>query len=88
MTGRRKDPIWQYFEEIKLCDAKVNRAKCKTCNTMLVGLVARMKLHHKKCVNDTQKNLILSTSATMKAKETVTMDINIIEEGKFLFFYC
>lgn len=43
-AGRRKDLIWQDFLEIKNSDGKI-RAKCKTCEHEIAGLVARMKQH-------------------------------------------
>lgn len=48
MTGRKKDPIWCNFVEIKEHNKSV-KAKCKKCDIIMVGLVARMKTHLKKC---------------------------------------
>lgn len=48
MTGRKKDPIWCNFIEIKEHDRFI-KAKCRKCDKIMVGLVARMKAHVKKC---------------------------------------
>lgn len=45
--GRKKDPIWIYFEEMgaelgKTCQ----RVRCKTCKKPVQKLVARMKTHY------------------------------------------
>lgn len=48
MTGRKKDPIWCNFIEIK-GENKSVKAKCKKCDVIMAGLVARMKTHVKKC---------------------------------------
>lgn len=50
MTGRRKDPIWNYFIEIKDKN-KTTRAKCLKCSMEMAGLVMRMKLHKNKCIS-------------------------------------
>jgi len=45
-TGRRKDPVWNYFLEIKPNGTtKGTRAKCIKCNFEMSGLVDRMKTH-------------------------------------------
>jgi len=54
MTGRKKDPIWCNFIEIK--ENKSVKAKCKKCNIIMVALVARMRTHVKKC-NSTLSNI-------------------------------
>ena len=43
MTGRRKDCVWNNFNEIHKDNQK--RAKCKFCNLEIVPLVARMRQH-------------------------------------------
>lgn len=49
-TGRRKDPVWNYFIEIKSNGiTKSTRAKCIKCNFEMSGLVERMKTHLSKC---------------------------------------
>lgn len=49
-TGRRKNPVWQHFVEIRSSNGKTIRAKCKLCKEDMVGLVARMKQHREsKC---------------------------------------
>lgn len=55
MTGRKKDPIWCNFIEIKEHNKSV-KARCKKCDTIMVGLVARMRTHVKKC-NSTLVNV-------------------------------
>jgi len=49
MTGRKKDSVWCRFIEVKKEHNKYVKAKCKKCNTIMAGLVARMKAHMKKC---------------------------------------
>jgi hypothetical protein len=49
MTGRKKDPIWHNFIEIKEPHKSVNKARCKKCDTIVTGLVARMKKHVQIC---------------------------------------
>lgn len=55
MAGRKKDPIWDHFHEIKEHN-KPSKAKCKKCNLNMVGLVARIRTHVKKC-NSTLVNV-------------------------------
>lgn len=46
-TGRRKDPVWNYFIEIKSSGTtKGTRAKCIKCDIEMAGLVDRMKSNH------------------------------------------
>lgn len=47
MTGRRRDPVWAHFISVEKPYSKTIRAKCKRCNSEVVGLVARMKNHLK-----------------------------------------
>lgn len=48
--GRKRDPMWTFFDEIKPSEEKKSvRAKCKKCKIEMVGLVARMKIHLEKC---------------------------------------
>lgn len=54
MTGRKKDPIWCNFIEIK--ENRSVKARCKKCDIIMVGLVTRMKTHVKKC-NSTLVNV-------------------------------
>ncbi|XP_053129737.1 uncharacterized protein LOC128335458 [Hemicordylus capensis] len=57
-AGRKRDPVWQYFNEVPLPIGKAGmRAKCKHCNKEMQGLVARMRQHHEKCCDeDDQRN--------------------------------
>lgn len=53
MTGRKKDPIWVYFDNCakesgKLCE----RVLCKKCKAPVQKLVARMKAHISVCRKD------------------------------------
>ncbi|CAI6351030.1 unnamed protein product [Macrosiphum euphorbiae] len=57
MTGRRKDPIWNYFIEIKDKN-KTTRAKCLKCSMEMAGLVMRMKLHKNKCISILEDSIV------------------------------
>ena len=48
-TGRKLDPVWQYFHVIQKDSRKGRRAKCKKCGHEVEGQVARMKKHLFKC---------------------------------------
>jgi uncharacterized protein YuzB (UPF0349 family) len=52
-AGRKKDPVWVYFDEEKTSTDKGVRikAKCKSCGKQLQGLVARLKDHKGKCIS-------------------------------------
>ena len=48
--GRKRDPIWNYFEELPKVLGKTGvRAKCIYCHNESQGLVARLKKHYDKC---------------------------------------
>lgn len=49
MSGRKKDPVWCSFLEIRE-DGKVKKAKCRKCYVEMANLVSRMKTHLTKCV--------------------------------------
>lgn len=50
--GRKKDYVWNHFIEVSPSEKnKSIRARCKSCSSEVVGLVARMKAHLKKCVS-------------------------------------
>lgn len=64
MAGRKKDDIWQFFEEksLKMEGKKGRRAICKKCNLEIQGIAERLKKHYAKCnVN------IASTSSNIDA---------------------
>ena len=42
-TGRKKDPIWLYFDEGATVLEQGIKAKCKICEKAMMELVARMK---------------------------------------------
>ncbi|CAK9299166.1 unnamed protein product [Gordionus sp. m RMFG-2023] len=51
-SGRKKDPIWRYYDEIKhIRDKTGTRAICKKCKHEMQGLVERLKNHKQKCTN-------------------------------------
>ena len=48
--GRKRDPIWNYFEELPKVLGKTGvRAKCIYCHNESQGLVARLKKYYDKC---------------------------------------
>ncbi|XP_067412762.1 heterogeneous nuclear ribonucleoprotein U-like protein 1 isoform X2 [Emydura macquarii macquarii] len=62
-SGRKRDPIWEYFEEIPSLGKKGKRVKCKQCKKEMQGLVARMKHHHENCLlgeNDVNEDVDMS----------------------------
>ncbi|KAM7170413.1 uncharacterized protein RBU57_005113 [Macrochelys suwanniensis] len=63
-AGCKRDPIWEYFNEVPLPVGKTGMcAKCKQCNKEMQGLAARMKHHEKcsfsggSCVEDDERNM-------------------------------
>ncbi|KAG7172414.1 putative BED zinc finger-containing protein 3, partial [Homarus americanus] len=50
-SGRKKDPLWYYFDRIP--KGKGFRAKCKKCNQEIQGIVSRMKKHMEICQKQT-----------------------------------
>ncbi|XP_060546381.1 uncharacterized protein LOC132711450 [Pantherophis guttatus] len=56
-AGRKRDPVWQYFNEVPLPIGKAGMcANCKHCNKEMQGLVARMRQHHECYDEDDQRN--------------------------------
>lgn len=49
MAGRKKDPVWNNFEEEPTISGKGVKATCKACGKQLMGLVVRMKKHLDTC---------------------------------------
>ncbi|XP_043348750.1 armadillo repeat-containing protein 8 isoform X3 [Dermochelys coriacea] len=50
VTDRKRDPVWEYFNEVPLPVGKTGmHAKCKQCNKEVQGLVTQMKQQHEKC---------------------------------------
>jgi hypothetical protein len=49
MAGRKKDSIWMYFTEEPTTSGKGVKARCKTCQKVIMGLVLRMKKHVDQC---------------------------------------
>ncbi|GBP22163.1 hypothetical protein EVAR_10673_1 [Eumeta japonica] len=76
-TGRKKDPLWQYFSELPgESDKKTLRVKCKYCNKNMVGLIARMKAHLTKCSDykSKKKNFGLGASSTTMRNDSDSSD--------------
>lgn len=45
-SGRKKDPIWIFYDELPVrLGIKGIRAKCKTCEKEIQGIVSRLKKH-------------------------------------------
>ncbi|XP_025051378.1 uncharacterized protein LOC102368925 isoform X2 [Alligator sinensis] len=62
-SGRKRDSLWEYFEEIPSLGKKGKRAKCKQCKREMQGLVARMKRHRDNCLwgeNDVDEDVDVS----------------------------
>ncbi|XP_042908365.1 uncharacterized protein [Parasteatoda tepidariorum] len=56
-AGRKKDPIWVYYNEKIELGKKGSKAICNLCQKEMQGLVSRMKMHHEVCVakNEVEK---------------------------------
>ncbi|XP_025050559.1 WD repeat-containing protein 25-like [Alligator sinensis] len=62
-SGYKRDPIWEYFEEIPSLGKKEKRIKCKQRKKEMQGLVARMKHHNENCLlgeNDVHEDVDMS----------------------------
>ncbi|XP_076030420.1 uncharacterized protein LOC143018720 [Oratosquilla oratoria] len=53
-SGRKNDPVWNYFEKLPTTSGKGYRAKCKDCSQELQGIVSRLKSHRDKCQGQPQ----------------------------------
>lgn len=61
MTGRRKHPIWFYFDE-EITQGKSKRAICKDCKLSIVALVERMIKHKMTCKTNIKNEIIEQNS--------------------------
>lgn len=61
MTGRRKHPIWFYFDE-EIAQGKSKRAICKDCKLSIVALVERMIKHKSTCTTNIKNEIIEQNS--------------------------
>lgn len=53
MSGRKRDSVWNYFNEINKQSVTNKKASCKKCGKTLQAMVVRMKAHKTKCVDAT-----------------------------------
>lgn len=53
-SGRKNDPVWNYFLKLSTTSGKGYRAKCKECSLELQGIVSRLKSHREKCQSQPQ----------------------------------
>ena len=53
-SGRKNDPVWNYFQKLPTTSGKGYRAKCKDCSQELQGIVSRLKSHRDKCQSQPQ----------------------------------
>lgn len=51
MSGRKRDPIWNYFEETNKENPTNKKAVCKVCGKTLQAMVSRMQKHKISCKN-------------------------------------
>ena len=65
MSGRKSDLIWTHFDKIRTKSGVGQRAKCKSCNKEMQGLVARLKKHYEKCLEEVE-----GLDSTFKPSET------------------
>uniref|UniRef100_A0A6P7H6L1 Uncharacterized protein LOC114346820 n=1 Tax=Diabrotica virgifera virgifera TaxID=50390 RepID=A0A6P7H6L1_DIAVI len=49
MSGRKKDPIWQFYVKTTNPNKLGCRAICRKCRKDIQGLVQRLKAHHDVC---------------------------------------
>ncbi|CAG9825826.1 unnamed protein product [Phaedon cochleariae] len=55
MSGRKRDPIWKYFDECNQQNPTNKKAVCKACGNKLQAMVSRMQKHKSKCKIDPEK---------------------------------
>ena len=53
-SGRKNDPVWNYFQKLPTTSGKGYRAKCKDCSQEQQGIVSRLKSHRDKCQSQPQ----------------------------------
>lgn len=58
MSGRKRDPIWKYFEECNKQNPTNKKAMCKACGKTLQAMVSRMQKHKSNCNNVPETNAI------------------------------
>lgn len=51
MSGRKRDPIWIYFEQCNKQIPTNKKAVCKACGKTLQAMVSRMQKHKSSCKN-------------------------------------
>lgn len=99
-SGRKKDPIWQHFIEIKEIGKAGQKCECKYCGKIMQGIVERMKTHNKQCAkpessssqpNGNEIELSTSTTSTMdkflKITKTTKLEKDNFDEqvSRFVF---
>lgn len=47
--GRKRNPFWQYFQEIENPEKKYKKAECKICHKQISGIRDRMAKHIESC---------------------------------------
>ena len=62
---RHTDPVWNNFVKIVTVGKTGSRAKCKSCNKEIQGIVSRLKLHTLSCASkddDSETDVMVASS--------------------------
>lgn len=94
MAGRRKDIIWNNFNEIKEIGKPGSKAECKKCGKQFQGIVKRMTKHKNVCdsnINDSSSSVecvdavqLESTSGSKTTQKVVKKTSVKNSIGKFI----
>ncbi|KAG5865404.1 hypothetical protein JTB14_010849 [Gonioctena quinquepunctata] len=80
MSGRKRDPIWKYFEECNQQNPTNKKAVCKSCGKTLQAMVSRMQKHKSSCKNDPEEtNTIIQDISGTEVEEEEEMPLAVIE---------
>lgn len=82
MTGRRKHPIWFYFNE-EITQGKSKRAICKDCKLSIVALVERMIKHKMTCTNNIKNKIEQNSNVDNPVEKKNIININNYETEAF-----
>lgn len=69
MSGRKRDPIWKYFNEENKQSITNKKAVCKKCGAVMQGMVSRLQKHKIKCTDEPLSELV-----TIDASHSETED--------------
>lgn len=87
MSGRKKDIIWNNFNEIKEIGKSGYKAECKKCGKIFQGIVKRMIKHKTECesnVNDSTSSiefLELDSASTSTGRKTTNDNTEVVRKS-------